>query len=195
MEWPPTALYKRRSDNAGIPAELRETVQPYAARRWLAGRDRLEAALKDAQWRRPPTPCGVLVLKSRSRTLWRALRGTVRLRKPSTIGPELDERPIFAVDRILRRPADIGDLSARLLEIDLARPRLVEGAAGCWIGPDDQKIGARGDAAMARTGGQHRDVAGLDVERLALVAAEFDASRSARDAQHFVVRVWKCRNG
>ena len=30
------------------------------------------------------------------------------------IGPELGERPILAVDRILGRPADIGDLPARL---------------------------------------------------------------------------------
>src|SRR5580698_11002684 len=90
------------------------------------------------------------------------------------VGPKLGERPVLAVDGILRGLADRGDVPVRLVDIDFVRPNLIEGTAGRRIGADDQEVGARGDAAVSGAGGQDHDVARLDVERLALVAAELD---------------------
>ena len=47
---------------------------------------------------------------------------------------------------------------------------------------------------MAGAGGQHHDIAGLDREVAALVAAELHLRLAAHDAQHLVsCAAWKCR--
>src|SRR6185436_16235668 len=73
----------------------------------------------------------------------------------------------------------------RLLVLGLAAAAEIE-LAGFRIGADHDEVGADPERLVAGAGRQDRDVAGREVDLLALVAAEADLGAAARDADPFV---------
>ena len=112
--------------------------------------------------------------------------------------PQPGQRPAGAVERIGRgqRHARNGAERARMFGLRAAAQIVV---ALRRIGADHQQIGRRRDALMPGAGGQHRDVAGLDLELLAAArrrsarAPGRPRCRALRGSANGNARTGKCR--
>src|SRR5947209_7105740 len=98
--------------------------------------------------------------------------------------PEMDDRTIAAVDRVLARSRDADAANGAVVLTRRTAAFLVFPERR--IGTDDEQVLAAGEPLMAGAGGQHRHIARFEVEHASAIAAEPHPGAAARDAEHLV---------
>src|SRR6266849_1936229 len=103
----------------------------------------------------------------------------------SSARPSAEQRAVGAVHRVFGRQRHLWDGLQRALSL-LRQSRAFVVSSRARISPDHEQVLARADALMAGPGGENYHISGMQLEYLAVAAAEADAGLPARNAQHFM---------
>src|SRR6516225_3671679 len=106
---------------------------------------------------------------------------------PDELGPapKTRERAITSVHRVLGWKCDLEDRREGAIVVGRAGAAFVVTAEG-RVCADHQQVLAGGQSLVTGSGRQDRHIAGLEVKRFSVFAAEANPGIAARDPEHFV---------